>query len=324
MAWGRHRQLLAQKTAVYCLRRRAWGGPQLVTQAPSERLVHEQSLRSVASGFERLHQQAVSALAVRRALDQLPGGSCSRVELPAADRDAGAPDELQRADEDLLEPPALRVDPGRVLAWQEPARRHVLRDASGPPGTGEVPLSDRALRSVKTLGRRLEIDPRVVGKREPEIAPAVDRDDLPHFREERTQPVGVARLAPERFAELVAHNRAPSVRGEVHEREPALTAGKRLLDPPAVDPHDEPAAELDPRLCQGFAKVTATRLGDNAQMIREEEAMGKVIHCECGEVVRADNDDELVQKVERHVGAAHPELVGKLSREDVLGMAEEA
>jgi predicted small metal-binding protein len=60
------------------------------------------------------------------------------------------------------------------------------------------------------------------------------------------------------------------------------------------------------------------------QMIREEEAMGKVIHCECGEVVRADNDDELVQKVERHVGAAHPELVGKLSREDVLGMAEEA
>ena len=34
--------------------------------------------------------------------------------------------------------------------------------------------------------------------------------------------------------------------------------------------------------------------------------------------------DELVQKVERHVGEAHPELVGKLSREDVLAMAEEA
>ena len=47
--------------------------------------------------------------------------------------------------------------------------------------------------------------------------------------------------------------------------------------------------------------------------------MGKVINCECGEVVRAASDDELVQKVERHVGEAHPELVGKLSREDVLG-----
>jgi predicted small metal-binding protein len=52
--------------------------------------------------------------------------------------------------------------------------------------------------------------------------------------------------------------------------------------------------------------------------------MGKVINCECGEVVRADSDDELVQKVERHVAEAHPELAGKLSREDVLGMAEEA
>jgi predicted small metal-binding protein len=52
--------------------------------------------------------------------------------------------------------------------------------------------------------------------------------------------------------------------------------------------------------------------------------MGKVINCECGEVVRADSDDELVQQVERHVAEAHPELAGKLSREDVLGMAEEA
>jgi predicted small metal-binding protein len=51
--------------------------------------------------------------------------------------------------------------------------------------------------------------------------------------------------------------------------------------------------------------------------------MGKVINCECGEVVRADSDDELVAKVERHVGEAHPELVGKLSRGDVLAMAEE-
>ena len=52
--------------------------------------------------------------------------------------------------------------------------------------------------------------------------------------------------------------------------------------------------------------------------------MGKVINCECGDVVRADSDDELVQKVERHVVEAHPELAGKLSRDDVLGMAEEA
>ena len=52
--------------------------------------------------------------------------------------------------------------------------------------------------------------------------------------------------------------------------------------------------------------------------------MGKVINCECGEVVRADTDDELVSKVEAHVSQAHPELVGKLSRDDILGMAEES
>ena len=52
--------------------------------------------------------------------------------------------------------------------------------------------------------------------------------------------------------------------------------------------------------------------------------MPKVINCECGEVVRADSDDELVQKVDQHVRQAHPELVGKMSRDDVLAMAEEA
>jgi len=51
--------------------------------------------------------------------------------------------------------------------------------------------------------------------------------------------------------------------------------------------------------------------------------MPKVINCECGQTVRAESDDELVDKVQRHVGEAHPELVGKMSREDVLAMAEE-
>jgi predicted small metal-binding protein len=50
----------------------------------------------------------------------------------------------------------------------------------------------------------------------------------------------------------------------------------------------------------------------------------KVINCECGEVIRADSDDELVTKVNRHVRDAHPELVGKMSREDILAMAEQA
>ena len=52
--------------------------------------------------------------------------------------------------------------------------------------------------------------------------------------------------------------------------------------------------------------------------------MTKVINCECGEVVRADNNDELVHAVEKHVAEAHPDLVGKMTRDDILAMAEEA
>jgi len=52
--------------------------------------------------------------------------------------------------------------------------------------------------------------------------------------------------------------------------------------------------------------------------------MSLLINCECGEVIEAESDDELVEKVERHVGEAHPELVGKMSREDVLAMAEDS
>ena len=57
-------------------------------------------------------------------------------------------------------------------------------------------------------------------------------------------------------------------------------------------------------------------------MLRRRTA--KVLNCECGQTVRAETDDELVSKVDAHVRQDHPELVGKLSREDVLAMAEEA
>jgi predicted small metal-binding protein len=52
--------------------------------------------------------------------------------------------------------------------------------------------------------------------------------------------------------------------------------------------------------------------------------MGKLINCECGEVVRAETDDELVDQVTAHVNRDHPDMVGKLSREDILAMAEES
>jgi Protein of unknown function (DUF1059) len=50
----------------------------------------------------------------------------------------------------------------------------------------------------------------------------------------------------------------------------------------------------------------------------------KLINCECGQVVRGETDEELVANAEQHINRDHPDLVGKLSREDLLGMAEAA
>ena len=52
--------------------------------------------------------------------------------------------------------------------------------------------------------------------------------------------------------------------------------------------------------------------------------MGKVINCECGYVARGETDDELVADVEQHMRAVHQDMVGKMSRDDILGMTEEA
>ena len=51
--------------------------------------------------------------------------------------------------------------------------------------------------------------------------------------------------------------------------------------------------------------------------------MASIVNCECGEVIRADTDDDLVEAVTAHVERDHPELIGKLSRDDIIAMAEE-
>jgi hypothetical protein len=52
--------------------------------------------------------------------------------------------------------------------------------------------------------------------------------------------------------------------------------------------------------------------------------VAKLINCECGQIVRGESDDDLVAKASAHIDRDHPELVGKVSRDDLLAMAEEA
>ena len=51
--------------------------------------------------------------------------------------------------------------------------------------------------------------------------------------------------------------------------------------------------------------------------------MAKVINCEDGVTITGRDDDELVANARTHIADAHPDLVGKLSRDDLLKMATE-
>jgi predicted small metal-binding protein len=51
--------------------------------------------------------------------------------------------------------------------------------------------------------------------------------------------------------------------------------------------------------------------------------MAYVINCDCGYVVRAANEEELVANAQAHINEVHPDLVGKIGRDELLAMAEE-
>ena len=53
--------------------------------------------------------------------------------------------------------------------------------------------------------------------------------------------------------------------------------------------------------------------------------MAKEFECERdGVVIRGADDDDLVANVERHLAEAHLELVGRVSRKDIVAAAKEA
>lgn len=51
--------------------------------------------------------------------------------------------------------------------------------------------------------------------------------------------------------------------------------------------------------------------------------MAKVINCDDGYVVRGGSDEELLSNAHKHMQEAHPDLVDKVTDEQLLGMAVE-
>jgi predicted small metal-binding protein len=51
--------------------------------------------------------------------------------------------------------------------------------------------------------------------------------------------------------------------------------------------------------------------------------MAKQIKCECGFLARGQSEDDVVAEIRAHMAADHPDLVGKVSRDDLVGWIEE-
>jgi predicted small metal-binding protein len=56
----------------------------------------------------------------------------------------------------------------------------------------------------------------------------------------------------------------------------------------------------------------------------KELTVAKQINCDCGYVVKGADDDELVANAETHMREVHPEMAGKMNRDQILAMASEA
>jgi predicted small metal-binding protein len=50
--------------------------------------------------------------------------------------------------------------------------------------------------------------------------------------------------------------------------------------------------------------------------------MARQITCECGEVVRAETEEELVELTFRHLRSDHPALADQVSRDDIVALIE--
>jgi len=51
--------------------------------------------------------------------------------------------------------------------------------------------------------------------------------------------------------------------------------------------------------------------------------MARLINCECGYVARADSEEDVIELIRSHMSSDHPDLLGKVTREDLVGWIEE-
>jgi predicted small metal-binding protein len=76
-------------------------------------------------------------------------------------------------------------------------------------------------------------------------------------------------------------------------------------------------------LVQGESQKHANQRPYGRVHDNRETVMAKVIRCQCGFLGRGETVEEAATVIEAHMRSDHPELVGKVTREDLTAMAEE-
>jgi predicted small metal-binding protein len=94
------------------------------------------------------------------------------------------------------------------------------------------------------------------------------------------------------------------VTDEPRERDPALRTGQLTRQLSSFGSHDEAPTQLH------------DHISDNIHM-------SKRIVCECGYIVRGEDDDQLVELGREHMQANHPAIAAVITAEQLLEMAEE-
>ena len=101
------------------------------------------------------------------------------------------------------------------------------------------------------------------------------------------------------------------MRDEVGEQQASLSTRQVPRHVHPRDPHDEGTAQLDPgRDRIGHARATLA-------------PMGHVIVCECGTVVRGDDERELLGRAHGHMQSNHPAIAGRITDEQLLALSQE-
>jgi hypothetical protein len=115
-------------------------------------------------------------------------------------------------------------------------------------------------------------------------------------------------------------------RREEREEKPPLPPRKAIFHPLAAHADGEAPAELDPclrlltwRLAHLGRKLPPTLRADNERGTE----MAYVYSCDCGWTARNDTPAGFVADVEAHIADTHTDMVGKLSPEDIIALAEE-